>query len=183
MLLLGFNSKHHDTQRLWDVVCGVNTSPDFKVYDDIDVISDLPAPIYLTELLKAYPEAKVILTIRDTEDWWQSIQKRFNKKAVREPSSLGRIAMRMGLKWWPRQRTDKSRMFKIATRRIAYGSATPEEVSYKKRYEAFNQHVIDTVPRDRLLVMNICEGEGWERLCPFVGCEIPPVDFMNSNSH
>jgi hypothetical protein len=30
---------------------------------------------------------------------------------------------------------------------------------------------------DDLLVMNICAGEGWEKLCPFLGLAIPKVKF------
>ena len=34
---------------------------------------------------------------------------------------------------------------------------------------------------DDLLVMNICDGEGWEILCPFLGKDIPDVPFPKLN--
>jgi hypothetical protein len=34
---------------------------------------------------------------------------------------------------------------------------------------------------DDLLVMNICAGEGWEILCPFLDCGIPKIPFPHKN--
>jgi hypothetical protein len=34
---------------------------------------------------------------------------------------------------------------------------------------------------NRTLVMNIIEGDGWEKLCPFLNKEIPSVDFPNKD--
>lgn len=183
MKALGFVSLHYDTQRLWDVVCGSNSGADFKVYDDVDVVSDLPVPIYLSELLETYPEAKVILTVRNLEEWWESIDARFEGHPIKRVSLMGRMAMSMGLRQWPRMRHDRSRIFKQATRRLAYGSIDPQEENYKQFYERHIQHVIDLVPAERLLIMNICDGDGWEKLCPFVEREIPEIRFPFSNEH
>lgn len=183
MEALGFSSLHYDTERLWDVVCGKNNNPSFRVYDDLDVICDLPAPIYLSELMNAYPEAKVVLTVRDTDGWWKSIHARFAGHPIKKVSPLGRFAMARGWSAWPGRRHDQSRMFKAAARTLAYGSSTPQAESYKRKYELFNQHVIDSVSPEKLLVMNICAGDGWEKLCPFVGCEIPTTPFPRSNKH
>ena len=45
-------------------------------------------------------------------------------------------------------------------------------------------HEINTYFKNRpndLLVMNICEGDGWEMLCPFLGTDIPDVPFPKLN--
>jgi hypothetical protein len=34
---------------------------------------------------------------------------------------------------------------------------------------------------DDLLVLNICAGEGWERLCPFLGQDVPGIPFPWAN--
>ncbi|MEM8868264.1 MAG: sulfotransferase family protein [Verrucomicrobiota bacterium] len=183
MEILGFKSLHHDTERLWPMVCRQNDKHDFRIFDDIDALSDLPAPIFLKEIIEAYPSAKVVLTIRKTDDWWKSINNRFNKKPVKQPSRLGRYAMRKSLPWWPRMRFDMSREFKIQTRTLAYGSPFPNERTYRKRYESFNKQVMSEIPNNQLLVMNICEGDGWDKLCPFVGAKHPYVNFPSSNTH
>lgn len=173
----GFVSVHYDTERLWDVVCGLNKTPDFRVYDDIEVFSDFPAPLYLDELMGAYPDAKVVLTIRDTESWWESISGRYGTHPIRSIGLFGRITMNLNFKTWPRQRYDRSRMFKLASRKMAYGSVVPKELNYKARYEHHNNQVMSKVSPEKLLVMDICAGDGWENLCPFVGCEVPEQDF------
>ncbi|KAG9964836.1 hypothetical protein KCU61_g2221, partial [Aureobasidium melanogenum] len=38
-----------------------------------DAVTDTPAAIFATELISAYPEAKVILNVRDTEAWHKSM--------------------------------------------------------------------------------------------------------------
>lgn len=42
-----------------------------------------------------------------------------------------------------------------------------------KRYLQHNRNVYDAVPSDRLLVMDIAGGDGWEKLCPFIGRPVP----------
>jgi hypothetical protein len=32
-----------------------------------------------------------------------------------------------------------------------------------------------------LLLLNICKGEGWEKLCPFLGVEVPKINFPFTN--
>jgi hypothetical protein len=36
---------------------------------------------------------------------------------------------------------------------------------------------------DDLLVLNICDGEGWEKLCPFLGCSVPAAPFPHKNKN
>jgi len=35
--------------------------------------------------------------------------------------------------------------------------------------------------KDNLLMLNICDGEGWEKLCPFLDISIPDAPFPNIN--
>jgi hypothetical protein len=34
-------------------------------------VTDMPAYCFSSELIEAYPEAKVILTLRDIDDWYE----------------------------------------------------------------------------------------------------------------
>ena len=58
---------------------------------------------------------------------------------------------------------------------------------YIKKELAFKENKCNDIKeyfKDRpgdLLVMNICEGEGWEKLCPFLGVPIPNEPFPNVN--
>ena len=45
--------------------------PDFaSMYDGVDAVSDIPASLWYQEISEVFPDAKVILTVRDNEDIW-----------------------------------------------------------------------------------------------------------------
>lgn len=37
-------------------------------------LTDVPAALFIPELLELYPDAKVVLVDRDTEKWWNSVE-------------------------------------------------------------------------------------------------------------
>ena len=46
-------------------------SPDFVfMYKDVDAVTDRPPAFWLQEISEAFPDAKVILTVRDSEEVW-----------------------------------------------------------------------------------------------------------------
>jgi len=64
-----------------------------------------------------------------------------------------------------------------ALHRIVYGGEDFKnlpEFLYKKRFRDWNDTVKRVIPSDKLLVMDICRGDDYVKLCPFVGH--PPVD-------
>jgi hypothetical protein len=159
--ILGFNSLHWEPERLREVLDGSNPAPNFRYYDDVDAVTDLPAAYFYDELLEAYPGCQCILTIRDENAWWKSIEAHFNKnypvKSLEDDF----------LRWQERN--------------YVYGSATAYEFLYRKKYREHNERVIQKIPAQQLLLMNITEGDGWEKLCPFLGVEIPPIAFPHTN--
>jgi hypothetical protein len=44
---------------------------------------------------------------------------------------------------------------------------------YKKKYRDHNRAVVAAIPAERLLVIDVCAGEGWGKLCPFLGRPAP----------
>ena len=38
------------------------------------------------------------------------------------------------------------------------------------------------MPHDRLLVMDIIAGDGWDKLCPFLGKPVPEAAFPHRNA-
>jgi hypothetical protein len=180
--LLGLKSIHFDTQRLNDVLDGSNQNPDFRRYDDVDAVCDLPAAVFYKELLAAYPESKVVLTVRDVNAWYPSIRDHFARHAITNETRLKfRLARRFGVKHDAFRESDID-SFRRHLRHYVYGSTVPREFLFKKRYRDHNALVIATVPRERLLVMDITEGDGWEKLCPFIGANIPDKPFPHEDA-
>lgn len=49
---------------------------------------------------------------------------------------------------------------------------------WSKKYQ---DRLLEAQDAKNLLVLDICGGEGWEKLCPFLGKEIPQIEFPHRN--
>ncbi len=183
--ILGLQSIHWDTERLNDILDGSCTKPDFRRYDDVDAVTDLPSAFFWQELLVAYPEAKIILTVRNEDEWWQSIYHHFNiirpsypPKVPMVEKSLPSLSIYQKIKK-RRLKAKEQHLDEIRSRIriLAYGSDVAIKYLYRKSFREHNNHVIRDVPPDKLLIMNIAAGDGWKKLCPFLGKPIPACPF------
>lgn len=121
-----------------------------------DAVQDNPWPLVFRELDAAYPGSKFILTVRDTDKWWVSLERHFGGSTT---------AMRTWI--------------------YGVGDPTGHEQIYKERYEAHNTEVLEYF-RDRpsdLLVVDVTAGGGWDNLCAFLGADTPDIPFPHRNSY
>lgn len=128
-----------------------------RVTEDHDAFQDNPWPVIFREMDQRFPGSKFILTIRDPDSWIDSVVRHFGNKETE---------MR---KW-------------------IYGVGSPvgHEEIFLARYKTHEREVISHFagrPND-LLVMDLREGDGWGKLCPFLGHDIPvyPFPHMNKSS-
>lgn len=121
---------------------------------DYDAFQDNPWPIIYREMDKKYPNSKFILTVRNSNSWIQSQVKHF-----------GRLETPM--------------------RKWIYGVGFPKgnEEIYIQRYENHNLEVMNYFKDrpDDLLVLELAEENHWEKLCSFLGVEIPKEPFPHVN--
>lgn len=180
--ILGLKSIHYDTNRLNDILGGASPKPDFRRYDDIDAVTDIPSAYFFSELLEAYPESKAILTIREINAWWKSISYHSNTRGPISKKSLAYYTSRVcGLKRQSGMDRQEYDIFRILLRNYVYGSFVASEFLYKKKYIEHNERVMATVPAKRLLVIDIAAGDGWEKICHFLGMPIPSESFPHEN--
>jgi Sulfotransferase domain len=121
---------------------------------------DLPGCLFYRELLEKYPEAKVILTVRDPERWYDSV----NQTIYFAHNTFFKRAAIL----YPRTR-DFRRMINRICDRLFQGRFEDRAFAI----DAFNRHneqVRRDVPADRLLDYEI--SQGWEPLCAFLGVPI-----------
>lgn len=127
----------------------------FEEYDALADITVLPIYKFLDS---AYSGSKFILTVRDVDSWIRSCRKHFEKD-VDGNSTLGKF------------------------RRIVYGTTVFDE---QKFWQTYHEHLADVHayfanrPQD-LLELNICAGEGWQKLCSFLGKDVPAENFPFEN--
>ena len=166
-------SIHHDQ---WASVYRCGEEPDFlSMYQDVDAVTDLPAAIWYEEIYKTFPDAKVILSVRDSEDVW--FKSWSNQTTVfRNPGFLVKMIMRYIMPYT--QGFDVHLCDDIDM--SAYGTLRPEsKFLQKKKYREHNQRVQAVIPKEKLLIFNV--KQGWKPLCEFLGCEIPEQEFPRAN--
>jgi len=162
LTILGYRSIHWEPERLRDVINGSSSNPEFRRYDDVDAVTDLPAALFYNELCDAYPGCKLILTVRDVDDWYKSVKYHYE---VRVPANLSNEPVLM-------QEAGTTQTF-------AYGSPVVSEFLYKKRFLDHNQNVMNAYPDT--LVMDIPAGDGWDKICAYLGVPIPDVEYPRIN--
>ena len=151
--------------------------PDFaSMYGDVDAVTDLPPAFWYQEISEAFPDARVILTVRDNEDVWL---KSFVRHTDLDQNLNGSgFVAKMLIRWGLRR---KFYTLIDALNGAAFGSLSPESsVLFKKKYREHNERVQAMIPRKKLLVFNV--KEGWKPLCDFLECEIPDQEFPWQNS-
>lgn len=120
-----------------------------------DAATDLPVGTYFRELDARYPGSKFILTERDMDSWLASIDKQFSG-APHEPGDFHRDV-----------------------RLAQYGSGMFVKDRFRRVYEqhiaAVEEHFKDR-PQD-LLRMNVFDGDGWQKLCPFLDKPLPDTPY------
>ncbi len=161
---LGFHTIHWCPERLRDVMMGTNDNPDFRRYDDVEAVTDLPAALFYRELMDAYPDAKIILTVRPELDWLRSMKQHY-EVAVPEFNRGNALML------------EEARR----TQEFAYGSAQVVPWLYLKKYRDHNWMVQHYVPADRLLTLELGRNMGWEPLCAFLGVPVPDRPFPRTN--
>nr|CAH8820345.1 unnamed protein product [Trichobilharzia regenti] len=148
-----------------------------EIYGRCKFAVDYPSCLFYKELMKTYPNAKVILTIRDADSWVSSCRATTASNLVmkKNPTLTERLIYRLrGLQSLP-QLHDK--MFTKAFG-SNYDQMTNAEL--KQAYLQWNQNVIKSVPNDRLLIFN--PKQGWQTLCEFLHIPIPQnIDFPHLN--
>ncbi|WP_170351921.1 sulfotransferase family protein [Ruegeria atlantica] len=130
---------------------------------------DWPGAAYWRQLSDHYPDAKIILSVRDPDAWFDSIW-----------ATIGPFMTTM------RGRHDSDHANAIAemcSKFIVHGIFDGRMNDRDHAISVFRKHikkVRDTVPKDRLLVYET--GSGWKPLCTFLGVDIPEEPYPHTNS-
>ena len=129
----------------------------FDLAEKHDAFQDNPWPLFYKELDIKYPGSKFILTLRPTEKWINSLTKHFGTKIT------------------------PMREWIYGT---GFGCPVGNEKRYIRRYEQHNKEVIEYFSQrpDDLLIFNLTEGDGWEKLCSFLNEPLQTSKFPHENS-
>ena len=142
----------------------IDGRPDWdEIFEGFHSTTDYPACTYWRELAEHYPRAKVILTVRDPDTWFDSVSE-----------TIFSDGMQASLRGSPTGDMMQGVIFD------AFGERLRDRDFMTEWFIRRNREVIDALPPERLLVFS--PKEGWEPLCGFLGVPVPNEPFPRINS-
>jgi hypothetical protein len=128
---------------------------------------DWPGASFWPELHEAFPDALVLLSVRDAESWWGSASETIFPRIRSLPADAP-----PPFQDWHCMVTDL-----IANR---FRGDITDRASSIAAFEAHNERVRQSVPADRLLEWRATDG--WEPLCAALDLPVPDEAFPRANS-
>lgn len=163
-----------DAKKWHDLIFNDKKNYDWEnIYKGYGACLDFPSCNYYKELMEFYPDAKVILNLRDDKSWVKSWNV-LNNKILK--SFTFRFIAKLPNTSFKLQKDIHNEM--ILGPRGAFKNAKTDE-DKMKRFNEWNQSVIDNVPKDRLLIYKA--SEGWEPICRFLNVDVPDIPFPYKN--
>lgn len=173
---LGFGPCHHmfevrDNPELiadWEALARGEAVDWDSVFSGYRSQVDWPGAKYWRELSAHFPNAKVILTVRDPDEWFDSVQATLvpfldarGKHPAPHPNAIAEMAHKL----------------------IAVPTFDDRMSDREHATRIFREHIAEvqhSIPAERLLTFDL--REGWEPLCKFLGVRTPDIPFPKTNS-
>lgn len=133
---------------------------------------DWPASHWWHAQAETYPQAKVVLTVRDPHDWYASMRALVGDTPLRDcpqdlPPTAAAVVQTM-TRLAPVLDLISASLF--GGRRFLH-EGLPDEPEAVDAFERHTANVRRTLPPERLLVFDV--REGWDPLCAFLGVDVP----------
>ena len=148
------------------------------VFSGYEATVDWPGCYFYEELMQAYPDAKVLLSVRDPESWYDSAWSTIARGPRSGASPARSLFFKVGQLAVPSMRRVPSMVSKVITDGTFDGRFEEREYAVK----VFERHVYEVkkrAPAEKLLVYEV--REGWGPLCEFLGVEAPEKPFPHLN--
>jgi Sulfotransferase domain len=133
---------------------------------------DWPGCTFYKDLMATYPDAKVILSVRDSEKWYASAEKTIY--ALKEAADRGALEGS-----GPGAPPEVLQMIRAVIWETTFENRFADKDFAIEVYERHNEDVKQTVPADKLLVYEI--QQGWAPICEFLGVDVPDREFPHLN--
>jgi hypothetical protein len=167
---LGIGRCHHmievfaasEQAPLW--LAAADGRPDWEaIFGGFAAAVDYPACTHWRELAGHYPDACIILSLRDPDKWFDSVS-----ETIFSAGMLGRML------------DSPMRDFFMGNVVGTFLDHIDDRAWMTAYFRRWNQDVIASVPPERLLVFEA--SQGWEPLCAFLGVPVPDAPYPRVNS-
>lgn len=140
--------------------------PDWdELFEGWTAAVDWPASAFWRELSEQYPDALILLSVRDAESWWTSADRTILEGAFRRSDPDADNP-------WLRMVT--------ALFRNTFTENFLDPSEAKAAFDRHNEAVRREAPKDRLLEWR--PGDGWAPICAALGSPVPDEPFPHVNT-
>jgi hypothetical protein len=139
-----------------------------KLFEGYQASVDWPSCNFWREQMAWYPEAKVILSERDPDRWYESIMNTIYPASLKFRDSDD-----------PMMRRRSEMVFAVVWDGL-FGGRMDDKAHVIDVYLKHNQQVKDEVPPEKLLVFE--SSQGWAPLCGFLGVPVPDEPYPRVNT-
>ncbi len=175
--LIGYGPCYHMTEvfghpehiPLWERVIQGDLNRLETILADYVSSCDWPACTFYEALIATNPDAKVILTVRDPEKWYESVRTTIYASSTRPRGDAPVDPVR----------TAQGRMVGQLIWQGEFRGRFEDKAYAIDVFNGHNEAVKQTVPADKLLVFDV--KQGWEPLCAFLGAPVPDEPFPRVN--
>lgn len=156
--------QHRERIVYWDRA-GKGEAVDWDdVFKGFNSTVDWPSCSFYRELAARYPAAKVILTVRDPDKWYDSTQEtifRALEQVIADPANpMASMVRNVIMRMFDNIMHDRAHCISV--------------------YNKHNDEVRRSIPASRLLEFSVADG--WAPLCAFLGVPVPADPFPKVNS-
>lgn len=163
--ILGFRVIHYPTDRItWNELMAGKC--DYSLLKKYDGITDITVARYYPQLDHVFPNSKYILTVREKDSWLYSVKRVWEMRPAFDDRPEKEVAV--NIRRFLRASVYGCYEFNNELMSYAY------DMHYKNVREYFFGRP------EAMLEINIIDGDGWEKLCPFLGkspldCPFPNI--------
>lgn len=137
-----------------------------STFDGYGATIGWPMCFFAEELAERYPQAKFLVTYRDPESWFPSLDRSWK--------ALSRMRL---FRFVPKVRQVLGVVEPVLSR---FGGIPPEHDAAVAAFEAHYQHVRSALPADRLVEYEV--SQGWDPLCAALDLAVPDAPFPRANA-
>lgn len=175
--MLGFGPCYHMMEvigqperiALWSGIVRGQPADWRQVFAGYRATVDWPACAFYEQLMETYPDAKVLLTVRDPERWYDSVQTTiYRSRDMARQQAEGNAAT--AGQTLPPVNAHAQMVTELVWKRTFDDRFEDRDYALAV-FHAHNEQVKQRVPPEKLLVYEV--SEGWEPLCAFLGVPVP----------
>ena len=188
---LGFKRVYHmkellvnpDMLNYWKTLDQTGDTDWEGLYRGFDGTVDFPGYPWYKEHMKKYPDARVILTVRDFDSWYKSVSGTVMTAGPQTPGEKIKMMGKLLTSSRARKVVKCIKFFKDKFFEREFEGQFADRTFAEAKWNAHMEEVKKTVPAEKLLVYDV--RDGWKPLCEFLGVPEPaePLPHLNKKEN